>query len=174
MNRFKNLNIVLLLAVMLVNFSCTKEEGPLSDLKPTTPILVSNAIAFRPEPTVTVSKSAIVGPGVVGPIQITLSIPASSPRTITSITKIAAATAYSQIQNLSAPPAPYPVFYNTAPVLGSGKTATFNTTLTEYTAKTGQPVTATNTELGRRFYFLVTLDDNTEVISEAVRVLVQD
>jgi hypothetical protein len=174
MNRFKNLSLCLLVTGLLVNSSCTKEEGPLSDIKPTTPIVVSNAIAFRPEPTVTVSKSAIVGPGVVGPIQITLSIPASSPRTIASITKVAAATAYSQIQNLSAPPIPYPVFYNTAAIPGSGKTATFNTTLTEYIAKTGQAVSATNAELTRRFYFLVTLDDNTEVITEPVRVLVQD
>lgn len=170
MNRFKNLSLSLFLAVLVVNSSCTKEVGPLSDIKPDTPILVNNAIAFRPEPTVTVSKSAIVSAGVVGPIQIILSVPSTSPRTITSITKVAASTTYSQIQSTGTTG-----FYTSAPIAGNGKTATFTTTLTEYLTKTATAAApASNTELARRFYFLVTLDDNSQVITEPVRVLVQD
>lgn len=149
--------------------SCTKETGPLSDLKPAVAVTVTNAIAFRPEPTVGASKSAVVSPGVFGPITINLSIPASSGRTIASITKVAANTTYSAIQSTGTTG-----FYTTAPIPGNGTTATFTTNLTEYVAKTGQAITASNTELTRRFYFLITLDDNTTVISESVRVLVFD
>lgn len=174
MNLYKKTKTLLFCAVTLSLFSCTKEEGPLSDIIPTSAVIVSNAVAFRPEPTVTVSKAAVVSPGVLGPITISLSIPQSSPRTIKEITRVAASTSYSQVQGLSVPPAPFPAYYNTTPIPGSGKSVVFTTTLTEFTAKTGQPVAATNAELNRRFYFLLTLDDNSQVISEGVRVLVQD
>ncbi len=169
MNYLNKIFLVPFIACTAFLSSCTKETGPLSDIRPSTSILVSNAIAFRPEPTVSVSKSAVVSPGVLGPIQIVLSVDESSPRTIASITKVAASTSYAQIQSTAATG-----FYTTAPITGSGKTATFNTTLTEYTSKTGQAVSASNTELTRRFYFLVTLDDNSVIVTEPVRVLVQD
>ena len=149
--------------------ACKKEEGPLTDVLPPVGVTVSNAMAYRPEPTVSVSKSAVVSPGVVGPIQIILSIPASSKRTIKSITKVAASTSYAAIQSTGTTG-----FYTTAPILGSGTSATFSTTLTEYVAKTGQTIPASNTELSRRFYFLVTLDDNSVIVTESVRVLVLD
>jgi hypothetical protein len=177
MNYIKKLNTSLLIGLLFLNFSCTKEEGPLSDIIPSTPIIVSNAIAFRPEPTVGVSKSAVVSPGVVGPIQIVLSIPASSPRTFKSITKVATpgVASYSRIQGTTG------LFYITSPIPASGKSATFITSLTEYLAKTpaespapAGSIAATNTELARRFYFLVTLDDGTEIVTEPVRVLVFD
>lgn len=158
----------LMLGVVLLS-SCEKEDGPLSDLKPAVSVTVSNATAYRPEPTVSVSKSVIVSPGVVGPIQIVLTIPATSGRTITSITKVAASTSYAAIQSTGTTG-----FYTTAPIPGSGTTATFNTTLTEYVSKTGQAITASNTELTRRFYFLVTLDNGSVIVTEPVRVLVLD
>jgi hypothetical protein len=178
MIRIKKIVFVMFALGNIALSSCTKEVGPLSDFKPDNSIIVSNAIAFRPEPTVVVSKSLVVSPGVLGPIQIVLTLGANSTRKIASITKVAAATSYSQIQGLTNAAPPFPSFYNTAPIVSTinatGKSATFNTTLTEYIAKTGQPVAATNSELGRRFYFLITLDDNSEVISEPVRVLVAD
>ncbi len=149
--------------------SCKKETGPLTDIIPAVPVTVSNAMAYRPEPTVSVSKSAVVSPGVVGPIQIVLAIPASSKHTIKSITKVTASTSPASVQSTGTTG-----FYTSAPILGSGTTATFNTTLTEYVAKTGQAISASNTELTRRFYFLVTLDDNSVIVTEAVRVLVLD
>lgn len=158
----------LMLAAVLFT-ACEKEDGPLSDLKPAVSVTISNATDFRPDPTVTASKSAIVSPGVIGPIKIVLSIPASSGRTITSITKVAASTSYTAIQSTGTTG-----FYTTAPIPGNGTTATFNTTLTEYVAKTGQAITASNTELTRRFYFLVTLDDGSVIVTVPVRVLVID
>jgi hypothetical protein len=173
MNYLKRKYFVVFLALLTSLISCTKEEGPLSDVKPTTAVLVSNAIAFRPEPTVSVSRSAVVSPGVLGPIQITLSLDAASPRSIASITKVAASTSYAAIQSTGATG-----FYTTAPIVASGKSVTFTTSLTEYSSKTGLAITTTvtpsNTELARRFYFLVTLDDNSVIVTEPVRVLVFD
>jgi PBP1b-binding outer membrane lipoprotein LpoB len=163
----KNISVVLLAAVLFS--SCSKETGPLTDVKPTVSVTVSNAMAYRPDPTVSVSKTAVVSPGVVGPIQVIFSIPASSKRTIQSITKVAASTSFAAVQSTGTTG-----FYTSAPIPGTGTTATFNTTLTEYVAKTGQAISASNTELTRRFYFKITLDDNSVIITEPVRVLVLD
>jgi len=163
----KNISVVLTAAVLFSG--CTKETGPLTDVRPGVAVTVSNAIAYRPEPTVSVSKSAIVSPGVVGPIQIVLSIPASSKHTIKSITKVTASTSPASVQSTGTTG-----FYTSAPILGTGTTATFTTTLTEYITKVGGSIPASNTELSRRFYFLVTLDDDTVIIPEPVRVLVTD
>lgn len=149
---------------------CTKEEGPLTDVKPAVPVTVQNAVYFRPEPTVTVSKTAVVSPGVLGPIQIILNIPSTTGRKIKEITKITASTSYTSIRSTGTTG-----FYNTAAIVATSPyTVTFNTTLTEYTAKTGQAVPASNTELLSRFYFRVTLDDNSILYTTAVRVLVLD
>ena len=173
MNLFKKISISSFLVLSILLSACKKVEGPLSDLRPSTPVTVQNAVAYRPEPTVSVSKSAVVSPGVVGPIEIILSIPASSPRTIASITQVAAATSYTQIQSGGTTG-----FYNTAPIPGSGKTARFKTTLTEYfqlyPVSPSNPAATTDKELARRFYFLITLDDNSTIITEPVRVLVID
>ena len=180
MNLLKKITVSFLLVLGIFITGCKKVEGPLTDLRPATPIIISNAIAFRPEPTVSVSRSAIGAGGVVGPFEIVLTIPESSPRTFKSITKVAApgVVSYSRIQSTST----IGVF-NTAPIPASGKSATFRTSLTEYLAKTPSEtnplvpagtISASNTELGRRFYFLITLDDGTEIIPEPVRVLVFD
>lgn len=163
----KNISGVLVAAVLFS--SCSKETGPLTDVLPPVPVTVSNAIAYRPEPTVSVSKSAVVSPGVVGPIQIVLSIPTTSKHTIKSITKVTASTSAASVQSTGTTG-----FYTSAPILGVGTTATFTTTLTEYISKVGGTIPASNTELSRRFYFLVTLDDDTVIITEPVRVLVLD
>lgn len=161
MNKISKSYLYFLPFLISFAFSCTKEVGPLTDNRPTTPVTVANAIAYRPEPTVGVSR---VGAGT---ILITLTIPASSSRTIKSISKVSASTSFSLIQG-SGP------FYNSAPIPGNGKSVNFTTTLSEYTTKTGQAITAVNTELTRRFYFEVTLDDNSTIITEPVRVLMLD
>ena len=168
MNQFKKISAGILIATIFIA-GCKKETGPLSDIRPVTPVTVNNAVAYRPEPTVGVSRSIVVSPGVVGPIEVVLSIPASSLRSISAITRVVASTNYAQIQNSDTTG-----IYRSTPIVGSGKTVTFKTTLTEYTAKTGQAIPASNTELVRRFYFLVTLDDNSTIVTEAVRVLVLD
>ncbi len=152
-----------LLGVIILS-ACTKKVGPLTDLRPKIPVTVTNAVDFRPDPTV---STPLTG----GAIQIILSIPAGSGRTIKEITKVAASQTYAQIQSTGATG-----FYTSAPVAGSGTTATFNTSLTEYFAKipisASNPAAASNKELANRFYFLVTLDDNSVIVTEPVRVLV--
>ncbi len=162
----KKLSIVAVAA--LVFAGCTKQSKdsgpfPLSDVKPKVPVTVSNAMDYRPEPTVSTSKAG------GGTIQIVLSIPSGTGRSIKEITKVAASTTYTQIQSTGTTG-----FYTAAPIAGSGTTATFNTSITEYISKFGGSAPASNTELARRFYFLVTLDDNSVIVTEAVRVLVLD
>ena len=146
--------------------SCKKQDfNGLSDIRPAVPVTVTNAIDFRPEPTVSTSISA------GGAIQIILAIPASSGRTIKEITKVAANTTYTQIQSTGTTG-----FYTSAPIPVNSTTYTFNTTLAEYVLKGPGVIptvsTTVGTELAKRFYFLITLDDGSVIIPESVRVLV--
>lgn len=161
MNRYKNLLLLLVITTALCN--CTKQVGPLDDVRPSVSVTVQNASDYRPEPTVTTSK------GGGGAIQIVLTIPQNSGRTIKEITKVAASTSYTQIQSTGATG-----FYKTTPIAGSGTTVTFNTSLTEYTTITKDKVPASNSELPKRFYFLITLDNGSVIVANPVRVLVLD
>jgi len=157
-------SLLFLLATTVVMVSCKKDEfNGLSDVRPAIPVTVSNAIDYRPEPTVSTSIAA------GGAIQIILAIPASSGRTIKEITRIAASTTYSKVQGTTG-------LYNAAPIPVGAITYTFNTTLAEYVVKGPGTIptvsTTVGTELANRFYFMVTLDDGTVLIPEAVRVLV--
>lgn len=160
------ISFFMLLGTLLVN--CTKQRSDtLDDVRPTVPVIVQNAMDYRPEPTVSTSK------GSGGAIQIILTIPAATGRSIKEITKVAANTSYTQIQGTGTTG-----FYNTAPISGSGTSVTFTTSLTEYFVKkpvsASNPAAASNVELGNRFYFLVTLDDGSVIVTEPVRVLVLD
>lgn len=158
MNKYiKLLSIVILVFIL---GSCTKQTvGPLMDLRPNVPVTVANAIDYRPDPTVSTSKAG------GGAIQIVLSIPSGLGRTIKEITKVSASTNYTLVQSGSGA-------YNAAPIPGSGTTVTFNTSLTEYVAKAAGVIPAANNELAKRFFFIVTLDDNSTIISMPTRVLV--
>lgn len=109
----------LALTVSLI-IGCKKEVGPLSDIIPDIPVTVTNAIAYRPDPAVSTSLAG------GGNIQIILSIPESSGRTIKEV-KIATNTSYSAIQSTGTTG-----FYTTAPIAASGTTFTFNTTIAQY------------------------------------------
>jgi hypothetical protein len=153
--------IFFILLVPILILSCTKQVGPLDDVRPKVPVTVQNAMDYRPEPTVSTSVSG------GGSIQIILTIPSSSGRTIKEITKVAASTSYTQIQSSGSTG-----FYTSAPIAATGTTVTFTTSLTEYISKAGGTVPAANNELAKKFYFLVTLDDNSVIVTDAVRVLV--
>ena len=160
----KNIKFLSFLFLTVLMMSCKKEDfNGLSDVRPAVPVTVTNAIDYRPEPTVSTSIAA------GGAIQIVLAIPASSGRTIKEITRIAASTTYTKIQGTSG-------LYNAAPIPASGTTYTFNTTLAEYVVKGPGVIptvsTTVGTELANRFYFMLTLDDGSVLISESVRVLV--
>lgn len=195
----KNIKYLSFLLLTVIMISCKKEAfNGLSDVRPAVPVTVTNAIDFRPEPTVSTSISA------GGAIQIVLAIPASSGRTIKEITRIAASTTYSLLQNtlsvntvggfLNAFPSTPGIFsylslptvagnltltggyYNLTPIPVNGVSYTFNTSLSQYftifpVAKNNLTAKA-NSELSFRLYFLITLDDNSQIIPEPVRVLV--
>lgn len=162
----KNTKFLSFLVLLMTMISCKKQDfNGLSDLRPDVPVTVTNAIDFRPEPTVSTSKSA------GGAIQISLAIPAGTGRTIKEITKVAASTSYTQIQSTGTTG-----FYTSAPIPVNSTTYTFNTSLAEYVVKGPGTIptvsTTAGTELAKRFYFLITLDDGSVIIPESVRVLV--
>ena len=156
------------LLALAIFCSCTKQKGfgTKSDAVPSTAVLVQNATDYRPDPTVTTSLSG------GGNIQIVLSISSDSKRTIKEITKVATSTSYTKIQSASTTG-----FYTDAPIHGNGTSVTFTTTLAEYFTKnpvtTSNPAAKADSELALRFYFLITLDDNTVLVARPVRILVQ-
>ncbi|MFF5381893.1 hypothetical protein [Pedobacter suwonensis] len=159
-------SVYLGLMVIIGLTSCKKENISTVNNLPEIPVTVTNQYDIFTAPTVKTSLSA------GGAIQIILSIPATSGRTIKEITRVAAATAYGSVQVTTG-------LYNTAPIAGNGTTVTFNTTLAEYTAKTGLAAptaavsgTTTAAILARSFYFLITLDNGQTIVPTYVRVYV--
>lgn len=163
--------IVAICFLGLLSFSsCKKDEfNFLSPGIPAVPVTVENVFGYyNGVPTV---QTSVSGGGV---ITIKLNIPSSTGRTIKEITRITATstsptTGYATVRKTTG-------LYNTAPIAGSGTSVTFTTSLTEFTSKTGvaapaTPGTATSF-LSRYFYFLITLDNNEEVIPVPVRVYV--
>jgi len=158
------ITLYVMIAVLVID-SCSKQQtNPLLDLRPDVPVTITNATDYRPDPTVTTTIGS-------GAIQITLSIPAESGKTIAEITKIAASTSYTKIQGGGTAG-----FYSATPIPVNGTTYTYNTSLTEYFTKnpvsTANPAAKANTELALRFYFLLTLNDGSKVVTMPVRVLV--
>ena len=164
MKNIKNKLAAILLAGVLIS-GCKKEEGPLSDIKPNVPVTVTNAVAFRPEPTVSTTLAT-----TDSIISIVLSIPAGSGKKISAI-KVALSSSYTQIQKTGTIG-----FYFYGNTVINGTIATFKTTLREYyldkPVTPTNPVPAVNKEQALRYYFKLTLDDGSELISEPVRVLV--
>ena len=161
--------IILICLVTIQAFSsCKKDEfNGVTANHPDVPVTVTNLFGtYNGVPTVVTSVSG------GGAITITLSIPASTGRTIKEITRVAVAST----------PGNYKVveistgLYNTATIAGSGTTVTFNTTLAEYTSKTGLAAPAAvgtaTSFLGRYFIFLITLDNGDTILPLGVRVYV--
>ena len=148
---------------------CTKQSGFGPNYSaynpPATPIVVSNAVDYRPDPTVTTSLSGDSS------ITMTLTITAgTSPRSIKEITEVIASGSYAAIQNSSSK------WYNSAPIPATNNTVTFKTSIAEYyqhyPKSSANPAPTPNVELANRFYFMITLDDGSVVYPEPVRVLV--
>jgi hypothetical protein len=162
-HKIKNLLLIGLLATTV--FSCKKEEGPTTDVRPSVSVTVPNAVDYRPEPTV---KTTLATTDSI----ITIKLAVSAGRTIKEVTKIAASTSYSQIQSTGTTG-----FYTLGTVAGlTTAEVTFTTTIRQYytvhPVAASNPAPAVNTELARRFYFLLTLDDNSKIVTNPVRVLV--
>ena len=160
-------NITGVLFAAVVFSGCEKEDGPLTDIKPKTPVTITNAIAYRPDPTVSTTLAT-----TDSIINIAFSIPKSSGRTITEISKVAISNSYAQIQSTGTTG-----FYIYGVKAVSGTTATFRTSLREYYLSKPlnpgtNPAPAVNKEQTFRYYFILKLDDGTTIVPEPVRVLV--
>lgn len=162
---YKKIILFSLLACSFV--ACKKDEfNGITTSIPAVPVTVTNLFGiYNGAPTVSTSLSG------GGAITIKLEIPASSGRTIKEITRVGTATTinnYAVVQTTTG-------LYVSTPIAGSGTTVTFTTSTAEYTAKTGAAVTASGTAtsfLGRYFYFLITLDDGSQIMPVPVRVYV--
>jgi hypothetical protein len=159
----------LLIGLLISTVACKDdlEYGPLvRDNRPAIPVTFTNATSFGGTPFIEISTVANT------PITYTLSIPASSGRTIREITAVVGggtginAGSINTVANR----------INTAPIPGSGTTATFTTTLAAFRAKyptvavapTGLPYSPREIA----FIFLVTLDDGTQLVTTQVRTRV--
>jgi hypothetical protein len=179
---------LLLLATSFV--ACKKDYGnqlgPLQDSPAAIPITVTNQEYFERFPIVTTKVDTTQGPAnSTGAFSIALSIPAESGK-IKEITKIAMGNSgVAYLQNANAPN------YTTAPIAGNGSnTITFSsdlTTVRDYSKRlaassvkgrayifTGQTARLSQTLTPNpnpqtpdqlRFFFLITLEDGTQLIS---------
>ena len=159
--KFSIYKTLLVISAALVLNGCSKQEiDPLMDARPDVPVSFPNATEYRPDPTVSTSIAA------GGAIEIQLSIPASTGRTIAEISKIAVSTSYTRIQGSSN-------LYVATPIAVNGTSYTYKTSLSEYYTKNPTATVAkANEELTNRFYFSIKLDDGSVIVTMPVRVLV--
>lgn len=156
----------LLATLAVANFAC-KDDLIYSELvrdnRPAVPVTFPNAQTFGGNPWIDVS---VAGGGA---IKFDLSIPAGSGRTIKEITTVAGGATGINVGSLNSVAAKI----NTAPIPGSGTTASFTTTLAAFRTKfPAVNVTPATNPLSPReiaFIFLVTLDDNTQIVTQQVR-----
>ena len=157
---------LLLATLATANFAC-KDDLVYSELvrdnRPAVPVTFPNAQTFGGNPWIEVSAAG------GGAIKFDLSIPASSGRTIKEITTVAGGATGINVGSLNSAAAKF----NTRAIPGSGTTASFTTTLTAF--KTRFPavnITPSTPTLLREiaFIFLITLDDNTQIVTQQVRV----
>ncbi|ARK12023.1 hypothetical protein [Fibrivirga algicola] len=156
----------LLLALLIVTSWACKDDleyGPLvRDNRPAIPVTFPGATTFGGNPFINV-------PATSGAISFTLSIPSTSGRTIKEITSVAGVGTGTNAASLTTASS----VLNTAPIPGTGTTAVYTTSVTAI--KTRFPATVitpsadpyTPRELA--FIFLVTLDDNTQIVTQQVR-----
>ncbi|MBO9632130.1 MAG: hypothetical protein J7578_03360 [Chitinophagaceae bacterium] len=165
----KILQYSLICFLLMAGISSCKKDGfqPLTDERPAIPLIVTNSTDLRPGFTVRTSR------GGGGTFSFDLEIPANSGRSIKEITSIIAGTGPGRFFGRTTSD----VIYKNTPIPGSGNKVSFATSLTEYNAITGRNIPANNppvnaVELPQQFFFLVTLDDNSTLVSEPVRVLI--
>ncbi|WP_234735564.1 hypothetical protein [Tellurirhabdus bombi] len=156
----------LLLATLAVtNFAC-KDDLVYSELvrdnRPAVPVTFPGATTFGAQPFIEVSAAT-------GAIKYTLSIPAESGRTIKEITTVVGGATAINPASLNTAASKY----NSAPIPGNGTTAVFETTLAAFKAKYAAVNTTPATDpLSPReiaFIFLVTLDNNEQIVTQQVR-----
>ncbi len=158
----KSISLALL---VIISLACKDdlEYGPLvRDNRPAVPVTFQNATTFGGNPYIEV-------PAASGTITFTLSIPASSGRTIKEITRVAGVGTATNAGTLNTAAS----VLNTAPIPGTGTTAVFTTTVAAIKAKFPATVTTPSadpyTPRELAFIFLVTLDDDSQIVTQQVR-----
>lgn len=158
---------VLLGTLVIASVACKDdlEYGPLvRDNRPAVPVTFTNATTYGANPFIQVSTAGAT------PITFTLSIPASSGRTIKEITRVVGGATGVNVGTLNTDAQ---LFNKTGPIAGSGTTATFTTTLAAFQARyptvAVAPMANPLTPREIAFLFLVTLDDGTQIVTQQVR-----
>lgn len=158
----KIVNLLGLFLAMIVVTSCENDYGVFnSDNIAPIPVTFSNATTYGFDPFTRVS---LAGDRV---IRFELSIPETSGRTIREVTKVAAGASAINIGTLNNGPN-----YLAAPIQGNGTTATFSTTVAEFQTKRRTATTPVLAGQELAFIFLVTLDDNTQIVTQRVRTTI--
>ncbi|HEV7348742.1 hypothetical protein [Telluribacter sp.] len=156
----KLINLVGLLIALVTITSCEKDYGVFnSDNVAEIPVTFPNATTHGFDPFIRVSLAS------KDPVRFELTIPESSGRTIKEITKVAAGASAINIGTLNTGPN-----YLSAPIAGEGNKAVFTTTLSEYQTKRRTATTPVLANQELAFIFLVTLDDNSQIVTQRVRV----
>jgi hypothetical protein len=155
-------NIVGLFLALFVVTSCENDYGVFnSDNIAEVPVTFPNATTYGFDPFIRVSLAGNE------PIRFELSIPESSGRTIREITKVAAGATAINIGTLNTGPN-----YLTAPIQADGTTATFTTTIQEFQTRRRTATTPVLAGQELAFIFLVTLDDNSQIVTQRVRAVI--
>ncbi len=154
----KRLLILAVLSAATLLTACEKDYGVFnSDNIPLVPVTFPNATTYGFEPFISVSVNGD------SPIKFELEIPASSGRTIKSVSKVAAGNNAINVATLDNGPN-----YLSAPISGGSTKVEFNTSLSEFREKRPAVPVAANGELA--FIFLVVLDNDQEIVTTRVRV----
>jgi hypothetical protein len=159
--------LFLLLIIACAAFAC-KNDDVFSELvrdnRPAVPVTFPGATTFGFNPYIEASLEALkAGENIT----FTLAIPESSGRTIKEITKVGAGATAINAGTLNG------AGYNTAPIPGTGTTATFTTTLADFNRLRRTPTTQVAAGQELAFIFLVTLDDDTQIITQQVRARIK-
>lgn len=163
--------MVCMIAVLLLGCADDGEfDHPLvRDNIPAVPVTFTGAITHGANPYYSIPYT-----GGATAIQLVISIPANSERQIKTITKmIAGATGITpgNVIDVAVPN------YLAGPITVNGNSTTINTTITEFNTKvpasariTAAPAAGTFAE--RAFLFLITLDDNSTIVTQQCRIRV--
>lgn len=142
--------------------ACEQDFGVFnSDNIAEVPVTFPNATTYGFDPFIRVPATGNQ------PIRFELAIPESSNRTIKEITKVAAGATSINIGTLNTGPN-----YLSAPIQANGKTAVFSTTVEEFQNKRRTAATPVRSGQELAFIFLVTLDDNTQIVTQRVRAVI--
>ena len=152
---------------MLFIVSCSDKWEIVKDSRPDIPVTFdgSTSVGFNPYYSVSFAGDAFT---------ITLSIPADAKHKIKEITNVVAGATSINVASLTAAAS---IQYLAAPASVDGVTYTLTTSITEYNTKVAAaakvnsaPAPGTFTE--RAFMFKLTMDDDTVIIPEQVRIRV--